>query len=167
MKNIKLFEAFVNEAVTAPPLLSINPDLMSLQAVPDPKDSDEQIIYLAGPVNGKVQKLSYKIFPSYGKYASFNVKLKDLKREKVTDKDGKVSLGLTGKAQPTNWLVRNALMPLVPDEYSVKDNDGTWLLFAVTKPQIDAAISELRSKGGKEAYLNADSGIKLKLEAVY
>ena len=63
MRKVKNFDDYLFEAVAPLPLLSINPDLMSLQAVPDPKDSDEQIIYLTGPVNGKTEKLSYKITP--------------------------------------------------------------------------------------------------------
>ena len=166
MRKVKNFDDYLFEAVAPLPLLSINPDLMSLQAVPDPKDSDEQIIYLTGPVNGKTQKLSYKISPSYKDYANFNVKLKDLKRGNVKDSKGKVSFGLSGKAQPTNWIIRKALMAFVPDEYLVEDGEGKWLQFYVSKPQIDAAINELKNKGGKEAFLTADSGIKLKLTAV-
>ena len=166
MKKVKNFDDYLFEAVTPLPLLSINPDLMGLQAVPDPKNSDEQIIYLSGPVNGKTQKLSYKISPSYKDYANFNVKLKDLKRQKVADSNGKVSFGLSGKAQPTNWLIRKALMLAVPDKNLVEDGEGKWLQFYVTKPQIDAAINELKTKEWKEAFLTADSGIKLKLTAV-
>ena len=166
MKKVKNFDDYLFEAVTPLPLLSINPDLISLQAVPDPKDSDEQIIYLTGPVNGKTEKLSYKITPSYKNYAEFNVKLKDLKRGNVKDGKGKVSFGLTGKAQPTNWIIRKALMPFVPDKYLFEDPEGKWLEFAVSKQQIDAAINELKTKGGKEAFLIADSGIKLKLTSV-
>jgi hypothetical protein len=165
MKNVKLFEDFINEGIV-PPLLSINPDLMSLKATKDPKKPDEQIIYLTGPVKGKTEKLSYKVFPSYKNYASFNVKLKDLKRQNVKDKDGKISFGLSGKAQPTSWSMRKLLMPFVPDEYKVEDEEGDWLQFFLTKPNIDAAISTLRTKGGKEATLTADSGIQLKLVAV-
>ena len=40
MRKVKNFDDYLFEAVAPLPLLSINPDLMSLQAVPDPKDSD-------------------------------------------------------------------------------------------------------------------------------
>ena len=139
-------KVIVNEQMT---LLNI-PSLNIMMAG---SPGNEQQIMLKG-TDPKTKVSSVLTYNVEGKYKGigFDVNLRNFKR----NADGSLSV----EAKPDNWVVKKAVMALIPSENLTKDG---WIINKIPKAKIDSSIAILKQNKGTKASLDAGNGVIIKL----
>lgn len=116
------------------------------------------IIYLTKrDANGKPipgTKFSYKLTGKYG-FIPFNIILRNVSRSAAGT--------LTGEVQPSNSIVKKAMMALIPKQHITPDG---WLKIEAPKDKINNALVQLHQSKGSSAEMELEGGVDITLEQV-
>ena len=116
------------------------------------------IIYLTkrdangNPIPGT--KFSYKLTGKYG-FIPLNIILRNVSRNAA----GK----LTGEVQPSNSIVKKAMMALIPKQHITPDG---WLRIEAPRDKINDALTQLHQTKGSSAEMELEGGVDITLEQV-
>ena len=116
------------------------------------------IIYLTKrDANGKPvpgTKFSYKLTGKYG-FIPFNIILRNVTRNAAGT--------LKGEVQPSNSIVKKAMMALIPKEHITPDG---WLKIEAPSDKINNALVQLHQNDGSEATMELEGGVNITLQQV-